>query len=43
MMLHLNAMVRRFRLVEPGAAQVAMEARINLRTAQDITMRIETR
>jgi cytochrome P450 len=43
MMLHLNGAARRFRLrpVVPGPA--TLEARINLRPAQDIYMRVEKR
>jgi cytochrome P450 len=43
MLLHLQAAVRRFRLraLEPGP--VALEARINLRPARDIIMRVEKR
>jgi cytochrome P450 len=43
MLLHLEGAVRRFRLrpVDPGP--VALEARINLRPARDILMRVERR
>jgi len=43
MLLHLNGAARRFRLqpVEPGP--VAIEARVNLRPARDIFMRVERR
>ena len=36
MMLHMNGATRRFRLREVQSGPVAMEARINLRTAQDL-------
>jgi cytochrome P450 len=43
MMLHLNGALRRFRLQPVMPGPVALEARINLRPAQDIHMRVETR
>jgi enediyne biosynthesis protein E7 len=43
MMLHMNGATRRFRLREVQSGPVAMEARINLRTAQDLYMRVEKR
>ena len=43
MMLHLNGATRRFRLRPVVPGPVALEARINLRPAQDIHMRVETR
>lgn len=43
MALHLNCMARRFRLRPVAPGPVALEARINLRPAQDIHMRVETR
>lgn len=43
MMLHLNAAMRRVRLVDPQPRQPALEARINLRTAEEIHMRVEIR
>ena len=43
MMLHINGAARRFRLREVQSGPVAMEARINLRTAQDLYMRVEKR
>jgi cytochrome P450 len=43
MMLHMNGATRRFRLREVQPGPVAMEARINLRTAQDLYMRVEKR
>ena len=43
MMLHLHCMMRRFRLVGPVPELPAAEARINLRTAGDIHMRVERR
>lgn len=43
MMLHMNGATRRFRLREVQSGPVAMEARINLRTAQDLYMRVEMR
>jgi len=43
MMLHMNGATRRFRLREAQPGPVAMEARINLRTAQDLYMRVEKR
>jgi cytochrome P450 len=43
MLLHLNGALRRFRLRPTAAGPVALEARINLRPAQDIHMRVETR
>jgi len=42
-MLHLNGAVRRFRLQPVAPGPVALEARINLRPAQDIYMRVEKR
>jgi len=43
MMLHLNGALRRFKLQPVVPGPVALEARINLRPAQDIYMRVETR
>lgn len=43
MLLHLNGALRRFRLRPVVPGPVALEARINLRPAQDIRMRVETR
>jgi len=43
MMLHLNGALRRFRLRPEVPGPVALEARINLRPAQDIYMRVEIR
>lgn len=43
MMLHLNGATRRFRLRPVAPGPVALEARINLRPAQDIHMRVEKR
>jgi len=43
MMLHLNGAARRFRLRPVSPGPVALEARINLRPAQDIYMRVEKR
>lgn len=43
MMLHLNGAARRFRLRAVAPGPVALEARINLRPAQDIHMRVERR
>lgn len=43
MMLHLNGATRRFRLREVQPGPVAMEARINLRTARNLHMRVEKR
>jgi cytochrome P450 len=43
MMLHLNGALRRVRLRPVVTGPVALEARINLRPAQDIHMRVETR
>ena len=43
MLLHLNGALRRFRLRPLVPGPVALEARINLRPAQDIHMRVETR
>jgi cytochrome P450 len=42
-LVHFNCAVRRFRLVDPEPARPALEARINLRTAGDVYMRIEQR
>ena len=42
-LLHLNGAVRRFQLRPQGEAPVRLEARINLRPAQDIHMRVEKR
>jgi len=43
MLLHLNGALRRFRLRPVVPGPVALEARVNLRPAQDIHMRVETR
>jgi cytochrome P450 len=43
MLLHLNGAARRFRLRPVVPGPVTLEARINLRPAQDIHMRVETR
>ena len=43
MMLHLNAATRRFRLRLAGTEPVTIEARINLRPAKDLMMRVERR
>lgn len=43
MMLHLNGATRRFRLRDVETGPVQMEARINLRTAQELFMRVEKR
>jgi hypothetical protein len=44
MMLHLNQATRRFRLrVAEPEQPVTIEARINLRPARDLIMRVETR
>jgi cytochrome P450 len=43
MMLHMNGALRRFQLRPLAHGPVALEARINLRPAQDIYMRVETR
>ena len=43
MMLHMNGATRRFRLSPVAPGPVTLEARINLRPAQDIHMRVETR
>jgi enediyne biosynthesis protein E7 len=43
MMLHLNGALRRYRLRPVDAGSVSMEARINLRTARDVHMRVERR
>jgi enediyne biosynthesis protein E7 len=43
MMLHLNGALRRFQLRPVVTGPVALEARINLRPAQDVHMRVETR
>ena len=43
MVLHLNGALRRFNLFELDPGPVAIEARVNLRTAQDIKMRVEKR
>ncbi len=43
MMLHLNAATRRFRLRMVDGEPVSWEARINLRTTNDIHMRVEKR
>lgn len=43
MMLHLNVAARRFRLRPAKPGPVALEARINLRPAQDIHMRVARR
>jgi cytochrome P450 len=43
MMLHLNSATRRFRLREIERQTVQIEARINLRPAHDLMMRVERR
>ena len=43
MLLHLNGALRRFKLRPVVPGPVALEARINLRPAQDVHMRVETR
>jgi cytochrome P450 len=43
MLLHLNSALRRFRLLEVDPGPVTLEARVNLRTARDIYMRVEKR
>jgi cytochrome P450 len=43
MLLHFNSVVSRFQLTDPQPAQPALEARINLRTAGDVHMRIRRR
>ena len=43
MMLHLQGAVRRVRLIPTEPGPVAMEARINLRPARDLYMRVEKR
>lgn len=43
MLLHVNGAARRFRLRPVTPGPVALEARINLRPARDIYMRVETR
>jgi cytochrome P450 len=43
MMLHLNGATRRFRLRPATDEPVSWEARINLRTARDLHMRVERR
>ena len=43
MLLHLNGALRRFKLRPVSPRPVALEARINLRPAQDVHMRVETR
>jgi cytochrome P450 len=42
-MAHFGCALRRFRLVDPQPARPALEARINLRTAGDVYMRIDPR
>jgi cytochrome P450 len=42
-LVHFNFAVRRFRLAEPEPARPALEARINLRTAGDVYMRVKQR
>ena len=42
-LVHFGCAVRRFRLVDPQPLQPALEARINLRTAGDVYMRIDPR
>jgi hypothetical protein len=42
-MLHLNTATRRFRLREIERQPVQIEARINLRPAHDLMMRVERR
>ena len=43
MLLHLHGAARRFRLRQVTPGPVGLEARINLRPARDIYMRVETR
>lgn len=43
MSLHLNSAIRQFRLTDPQPEWPGIEARINLRSAGDIHMRVETR
>jgi cytochrome P450 len=43
MLLHFNFAVRRFQLTDPQPVQPRLEARINLRTAGDVHMRIKQR
>jgi enediyne biosynthesis protein E7 len=43
MMLHMNGATRRFRMREIDSGPVAVEARINLRTARELYMRVEKR
>jgi cytochrome P450 len=43
MLLHFNFAVRRFQLTDPQPVQPPLEARINLRTAGDVHMRIRQR
>lgn len=43
MMLHLNGALRRFELRPMVPGPVALEARVNLRPARDMYMRVETR
>jgi cytochrome P450 len=43
MMLHLNGALRRFRLSAVDGRPPGLEARINLRTANDIHLRVEKR
>jgi cytochrome P450 len=43
MMLHLNGATRRFRLRALDGEPVRIEARVNLRPAQDLMMRVERR
>jgi cytochrome P450 len=42
-LLHFNHAVRRFQLTDPQPVQPPLEARINLRTASDVHMRIQQR
>ncbi|MBK7902094.1 MAG: cytochrome P450 [Proteobacteria bacterium] len=42
-LLHFNYAARRFRLTDPQPVQPFLEARINLRTASDVHMRIQQR
>jgi enediyne biosynthesis protein E7 len=42
-LLHFNYAVRRFQLTDPQPVQPPLEARINLRTASDVHMRIQQR
>jgi len=42
-LLHFNFAVRRFQLTDPQPVQPPLEARINLRTASDVHMRIKQR